>query len=68
MMIAQEVVARGEGWSLVKNPDGIGLVLCIDKQPFVVRPHQVEVVLPPDFVTELFQQKRAVRRADEDCG
>lgn len=39
-MYTLEVVARGKGWTLTKNPDGSGLTLCVDKQPFVARPNQ----------------------------
>lgn len=64
-MIALTVVAQGEGWSLYQNPDGPGLVLSIDKQPFTARPNQVEVSLPPNFVTEFLRQKREIRQATE---
>lgn len=62
MMVTLSVVASGADWSLCQNPDGPGLILIFDKPTFVARPHQVEVTLPPNFVTEFLQQKREIRQ------
>ncbi len=61
-MVELETVATGEGWSLVRAPSGTRLQLIVNNMPFLARPGQVVVELPPDFTKEFFQQKRVIRK------
>lgn len=59
-----ETIAMGKGWSIVRDLGELKLVIMGSFSARATDKRQsVTIDLPPDFATEFFRQKKAIRKA-----